>query len=176
MKMEYKITATQEPEIEYQDFEPDNKEGYKDGDVIEEGTTGYTVKTYKLKYNNQNNELISRDFEATSQYKMVKKVVARVKVEETTQPTEETTVPTTAPTETTAPSTPLTETTKPTESTPPPTETSAPTESAPPTESTAAPAEEGENLTAFSWPTFLSNSVQSIWILPIRSIISFFLG
>lgn len=185
VKMEYKITATQEPEIEYLDFEPDNKEGYKDGDVIEEGTTGYTVKTYKLKYNNQNNELISRDFEATSQYKMVKKVVARVKVEETTQPTEETTVPTTAPTETTAPptaptetttpSTPPTETTKPTDPTPT-TEAPAPTEAPPPTESVAAPGEEGENLSVFSWPTYLSNTVQSIWILPIRSIMSFFLG
>ena len=112
VKMEYKITATQEPETEYQDFPHDNDKGYKDGDVIQEGTTGYTVKTYKLKYNRKTNELISRDFEANSQYQSVKKIVARVEPEETTAPTE---APTQPPTEapTTQPTTPPT--TQPTE-------------------------------------------------------------
>ena len=97
IKMEYKITATQEPETEYQDFDANNSQGYQDGDVIREGTTGYTVKTYKLKYDNQTNALISRDFEANSQYKTVNKIVARVKAPvETTEATE---APTEAPTE-----------------------------------------------------------------------------
>ena len=161
VKMEYKITATQEPEIEYQDFEPDNQEGYEDGDVIEEGTTGYTVKTYKLKYDNQTNELISRDFEATSQYKMVKKVVARVKVEETTQPTEETTVPTTAPTETTTPSTP-------------PTEMTQPTESSNQDGEDDTSEEESENLAVFPWSMVMASYLQRNWIGSIHSIFSFF--
>jgi len=98
VKMEYQITATQEPEIEYQDFDADNAQGYKDGDVIREGTTGYTVKTYMLKYDRQTNALISRDFEANSQYKMVSRIVARVAPPvETTEATEPPTDPVVPP-------------------------------------------------------------------------------
>ena len=58
--------------------------------MIEEGTTGYLVKTYKSKYNKATGVLISKDFVANSRYKTVNKVVARVE-----EPTEPTTVPTT---------------------------------------------------------------------------------
>ena len=128
VKMKYKITATQEPDTDYEDYAYENELGYKDGDVIKEGVTGYTVKTYKCKYDNQTNALLSEEYEATSQYKTVNKVVARVeKPPETTVP--ETTVPeTTAPPETTQP--PV-ETTAPVETTTPPTEETAPQPPAP---------------------------------------------
>ena len=140
VKMTYKITATQEPGTDYEDYAFENDKGYKDGDVIKEGVTGYTVKTYKRKYDNQTNELLSEDYVATSQYKTVNKVVARVEeppettVPETTVP--ETTPPTTLPPETTVPPT----TTQPPETTPPTQpETTAPTETIAPTEATSTP-------------------------------------
>lgn len=117
VKMEYKITNTYNPDTEYVDFEYHNAEGYQDGDVIQKGTTGYYVKTYKLKYDKETNALISREFETNSQYKTVNRIVARVAApEETTPPTE-------APTEATEP--PVV--TDPPETTAPP-ETAAPTD------------------------------------------------
>jgi len=138
IKLEYKITSTQEPEIKYKDFKKDNAEGYADGDVLEEGVTGYTVKTYRVKYSKSTNALISRDFEATTQYKSTKTYVVRIKESPTTVPT---TVPTTAPTTqpATAPTAaPTTEPTVPSTAptTEPPQETEAPT-----TQPTAAPTE-----------------------------------
>lgn len=106
------ISSTVQPQTEYEDFEYENAEGYKDGDVIEEGTTGYTVKSYKIKYDNRTGKELSRDYLTSSQYPATNRVVARVeKPEETTVPTEAATVPTetTQPTETSAP----TETTQP---------------------------------------------------------------
>ncbi|HCP71420.1 MAG TPA: hydrolase, partial [Clostridiales bacterium] len=87
IEMSYVISETYKPETEYKDFKPDNPEGYKDGDVIEEGTTGYLVKTYKSKYSKATGALISKDFVANSRYKTVNTVVARV--EEPTEPTTE---------------------------------------------------------------------------------------
>lgn len=129
VKMEYQITNTYTPDTEYVDFEYNNAEGYRDGDVIQKGTTGYYVKTYKLKYNKETNALISREFEANSQYKTVNKIVARVAApEETTQPTVAPTEATTPPTVTDPPeSTDTPETSEPTE--PPATEVPPVTES-----------------------------------------------
>ena len=124
VEMSYVISETYKPETEYKDFKSDNPEGYKDGDVIEEGTTGYLVKTYKSKYNKATGVLISKDFVANSRYKTVNKVVARVEAEPTTEPTTVPTTPTTEPTTepttppTVAPTVPSTE--PPTTSTPEP--------------------------------------------------------
>lgn len=107
VRMESEVTATHKPTTVYEDFEYDNAEGYLDGDVIRKGITGYSVKTYKLKYNRQTGSLKTRDYETTSRYATVDMLVARVEEPETTVPettVPETTVPpTTAPPETTAP-------------------------------------------------------------------------
>ena len=109
VKLEYEITQTYTPETEYAYFGYNNDEGYRDGDVIQEGTAGYSVKIYKLRYDRQTNRLLSRDYEASSRYEPVNKIVAQVEPEPTEPPTEatvppETTVPeTTAPVETSAP-------------------------------------------------------------------------
>ena len=95
VEMSYVVSETYKPETEYKDFKPENPEGYKNGDVIEEGTTGYLVKTYKSKYDKATGVLISKDFVANSRYKTVNKVVARV--EEPTEPTTVPTAPSTAP-------------------------------------------------------------------------------
>ena len=116
VEMSYVISETYKPDTEYKDFKANNAEGYKDGDVIEEGTTGYLVKTYKSKYNRATGVLISKDFVANSQYKTVNRVVARVEAEPTEPSTAPSTEPSTAPTTpapstepSTAPTTPSTE-------------------------------------------------------------------
>lgn len=133
VKMEYEITGMEKPDTIYEEHTSD--EGYKDGQVLQGGTTGIYVKTYKCKYSKETDELISRDFEARSNYKTVDKIVVKIvdkeEPTEATKPTE-----TTAPSETTQPS----ETTKPTESTAP-AETTKPTETNPP-ETTAPPTTE----------------------------------
>lgn len=126
VKMEYQITNTYNPDTEYVDFEYNNAEGYRDGDVIQKGTTGYYVKTYKLKYDKETNALISREFETNSQYKTVNKIVARVaEPEETAPPTQPPTEATEPPEVTNPPTSP--ETTPPETAEPP--ETDAPADS-----------------------------------------------
>lgn len=96
IKVESDTTATSAPNTEYIDFAFDNPEGYRDGDVIQVGVSGFTVKTYKLKYNKASGELMAKDFEANSHYESITEIVARVAPEPTTAPT---TVPTVPPTE-----------------------------------------------------------------------------
>lgn len=69
IKMEYEIVGSQSPGTTYREYPPDNAEGYSGGEVIATPYTGYTAKTYKVKYDKETNELISRDFDRTSQYK-----------------------------------------------------------------------------------------------------------
>lgn len=100
--MDYEISGTKAFKTQYRDYKPDNEEGYKDGDVIQEGVMGYIIKTYQLKYDDHSGELISRDFVTTTQYSSVPKIIVRIEQEETTEATEateETTVPTEKPTE-----------------------------------------------------------------------------
>lgn len=134
VKMDYSITTTHDFATEFEDFEYENAEGYLDGDVIRKGITGYSVKTYKLKYSRETGDLKSRDYEASSRYATVNRLVARVAPPETTAPSE-----TTTPPETTVPPT-----TAPVETAPPETTVPAtvPAETAP--QETAAPVTETE--------------------------------
>lgn len=141
VKLDYEITKVSEPDTKYQVYTSDNLMNYEDGDVLVAGATGYQVKTYKLKYDRETNQLLSKDYITTTHYKKVDRV--EVKIEDPEESTEETT-PETEPTETTSPTetTQPTETTKPEETSTPTETTSTPTEStAAPTESTAAPTE-----------------------------------
>ena len=135
--LDYEITKTSVPETDWKEYPHDNDEGYEDGDLIREGITGYTVKTYKNKYDAATNEKRSRDFIATTEYRSENKLVAEVLPEETTAPTE---APTTVPPTTTAPP-PSTEAPVPVETTAPPAE---PDETQPPvqTEAVTEPQEE----------------------------------
>lgn len=113
-----------------------NPNGYYDGQVIQTAYSGYTIKTYRNKYDKATDKLISSELEATSVFKSRNQIVVEL-VKEETEPSE-TTTPTTAPTE--APTTAPPSTEPPTTpSTEPSTE--APTE--PPTEApTEAPSSE----------------------------------
>lgn len=140
--LESSISNSTAPKTVYEDFPYDNEEGYEDGDVIQEGSNGYLVKSYKVKYDRRTGKEQSRDFIANSQYQAVDKIVARVEAPPETEPPTE--APTEAPTETpteaptTVPTVPPTEppATQPTEVPTLPPETTAPSE--PPAENSAA--------------------------------------
>lgn len=85
------VAATYDPKTEYEDVEPDNAKGYKDGTVIREGVTGYAVKSYKNKYDKQTGALLSKDYITATRYQTVNKLVARVtgETEPTTEETED---------------------------------------------------------------------------------------
>ena len=76
IKMEYEITRTITPETVYVEYGPES--GYTDGKVLDGGTTGYNVRTYKCKYSIATNQLISRDFEAFSSYMTKNRVVVKI--------------------------------------------------------------------------------------------------
>ena len=122
VKMEYEVLGIRDYETIYEDYPEDNEDGYKDGDIVQSPYVGYTVKTYRCKYSKETDELLSRDYEATSRYNVRDLIIARVSSGETEAPSED-------PSET--PSTDPTE--SPTET---PAETQAPTEdpTTPPTE------------------------------------------
>lgn len=87
IKMEYEVIGSEAPETIYKDFEPGNEEGYKNGEVITTAYKGWTVRTFKLKYDKVTHELISREEDRVSRYKKRDKVIARV-IEPTEPPTE----------------------------------------------------------------------------------------
>ena len=103
------ISNSTAPKTVYEDFPYDNAEGYEDGDVVQEGSNGYLVKSYKVRYDRRTGQELTRDFITNTQYNAVDQIIARVeKPVETTPPTEAPTeaptkppteAPTTAPTE-----------------------------------------------------------------------------
>lgn len=118
VKLESRIQNTYVPDTKYENFKYDNPDGYRDGDVLQEGQNGYRVRSYMLKYDRSTNELISRDEITDSEYKSVDEILARVEPEPTTQPpTEPSTEPSSEPS-----SEPTSE---PSESTSPPSESTA---------------------------------------------------
>ncbi len=144
VRMEYEITGMENPETIYEEHFAD--EGYTDGQVLQNGTTGIFVKTYKCKYSKETDELISRDFEARSNYKTVDKIVVKIidTVPDETEPPETTVPPTTEAPTTTPPETTAPPTTAPPETTVPPT-TAPPETTAPPTTAPATdpPSDQG---------------------------------
>ena len=95
--LESSISSSTAAKTIYEDYPYDNEEGYEDGDVIEEGSAGYLVKSYKVKYDRKTGKELSRDFITNSQYPAADRVVARVEDPPETEP--ETEPPTEAPTE-----------------------------------------------------------------------------
>ena len=94
--LESSISSSTAAQTVYEEYPYDNDEGYEDGDVIEEGSAGYLVKSYKVKYDRKTGKELSRDFITNSQYPAVDRVVARVEdPPETEPPTEEPTEPST---------------------------------------------------------------------------------
>ena len=79
VKMVYEtVEGPVEGKVVYEEYKPGNKEGYKDGDVIQTAYTGRTVKTYRVKYDKTTDEKLSSAYEATSRYKSRDKIIAKV--------------------------------------------------------------------------------------------------
>ncbi len=110
IKMEAKTVEVLKPETiieEYTAAEAKAK-GLKDGEVKQKGITGYTVYSYRCKYDKETDALISRDYEATSNYVKKDEIVISVLPEPTEAPTQP---PATEPPATESPATeaPVTE-------------------------------------------------------------------
>lgn len=93
VKMEYEVLNTYKYDLTYETMSPNNAEGYKDGDYIEEPYTGYDVKTYRCKYDKQTNELISKDFEAQSKYRKRDGIICKIEDGSATEPDTGATLP-----------------------------------------------------------------------------------
>ena len=132
VEMEYEVLGTTYPSTK--EIVVEAGSGHYDGEVKTSAYTGYTVQTYKLKYDKETNALISREKEAYSVYSKRDKEVYKIKkVEEATEPTTEPTEPSTDS------STETTETTTPTTATPETESTTAPTTETPPPPDTESP-------------------------------------
>ncbi len=76
--IEEEILATYDYTVSYQTMSANNTQGYKDGDYITEPYTGYDVRTYRCKYSKEDDSLLSREFEAESNYRVRNGVICRI--------------------------------------------------------------------------------------------------
>lgn len=76
VKMEYEVLRTIPYSVVYETKSAGS--GYSDGKVLTTPYTGYDVKSYRCKYDKATDELISREFEANSNYRKRDKVVVRI--------------------------------------------------------------------------------------------------
>ena len=79
VKMESEVLSTTDYKTEYKVMtSKEAKEaGHYDGKVLQTPYTGYSVKSYKCKYD-ANGKLISRAYEATSNYKVRNRIVVKI--------------------------------------------------------------------------------------------------
>lgn len=103
IKMEYAVTATYKPDTVYEEYAPDNKEGYRDGQTIVSAATGYDVVTYRCKINKADNKEISRELESRSHFIKRDAVICKIVSAPGTETEDPSTDPTTPPTEPTTP-------------------------------------------------------------------------
>ena len=75
VEMQYEVLATYSYDTKYESMAAGNSDGYRDGDFIIEPHTGYSVKTYRCKYNKVTKELISKEDEDASYYNKCDAVV-----------------------------------------------------------------------------------------------------
>lgn len=78
VEIESKLIRTHSYSTTYEEMSADNEKGYKDGDVIVSPYTGHDVETYRCKYNKETKELISRELEATSNYRKRDAVICKI--------------------------------------------------------------------------------------------------
>ena len=78
--MEYEVIGSEAADTVYEEFTKDNNpEKYKDGEVIQTAYRGYSVKTYKCKYDKDTKELISREEDQKSVYKKRDQIVVSIR-------------------------------------------------------------------------------------------------
>lgn len=62
----------------YEEYAPDNEEGYYDGQTITSPVVGFGVDTYRCKYSKETNQEISREFEDYSEYDHRDAVICKI--------------------------------------------------------------------------------------------------
>ena len=87
VEMEYVILEEYQWETVERVLEEDNEDGYVDGEVIYNGWMGYSVDTYKYKYDKETDELLYCELESHSEYSKRDKTICKIN-----KPTEDTTV------------------------------------------------------------------------------------
>ncbi len=78
LDIETEIIAQIDPETLYQPMQQDNVYGYKDGDVMQTGLTGYQVVTYLCKYNRSTGALISKTVLAEITYEKRDNIIVKI--------------------------------------------------------------------------------------------------
>ena len=78
VELEYEVLATYSYDTIYKTMSADNAEGYKNGDYITEPHTGYSIQTYRCKYDKETKEQISRDQETASYYNKCDAVICQI--------------------------------------------------------------------------------------------------
>lgn len=68
VELMYEVLSTEAYETVYQTYPANNPDGYESGAYIIEPHTGYSVQTYRCKYDKETNNLISQENEAASYY------------------------------------------------------------------------------------------------------------
>ncbi len=77
-EMEYEILSKEDYSVSYKTMAANNADGFKNGDYITEPYTGYTIKTYRCKYDKLTKELLSKDFIDDSKYKKRDGVICKI--------------------------------------------------------------------------------------------------
>lgn len=93
VKMEYEVLSTIPFSVTYKTLPANNPDGYREGDYITSPYTGYNVKTYRCKYNKENDTLISKDFEVDSTYRSRDAVICKIQDGDTSSNTGTSTSP-----------------------------------------------------------------------------------
>lgn len=78
VEMVYEVLQEYPSKTTYQTMAADNSEGYKNGDYIVTPYKGYDVVTYRCTYNKQTKALISKEKEATSNYKKRDAIICEI--------------------------------------------------------------------------------------------------
>lgn len=82
VEMEYEVLSTTPFNILYETYPAGNSQGYTNGQVLVEPYAGCQAKTYKCKYDKETGQLISREYEAYSNYHKRDAVVCQIEGEE----------------------------------------------------------------------------------------------
>lgn len=84
VEMHYSILSTTPYETVYREMEPNNADGYKDGDVIITPYKGYKVNAYKHKYDKVTGKELSKALESVNTYSKRDEVICKITTPEQT--------------------------------------------------------------------------------------------
>lgn len=87
VELQYEVLSTEAYETVYKSYPPNNPEGYTNGMYLIEPHTGYSVQTYRCKYDKETNNLISQVAEAATYYAKSDAVICIIEGDET-EPTQ----------------------------------------------------------------------------------------